>query len=72
MQLPFIKSGFSTETLERAFVTVAGLAELPPYYALSYVWGKEEDADPISCSSVQMTVTTQLADALKHLRRYPG
>lgn len=72
IRLLSIKPGFPTEPIQCAFVTVADLAESPPYDALSYVWGTDESPDPISCNGVQVTVTRQLADALKHLRRYPG
>jgi hypothetical protein len=72
IRLLSIKPGFPTETLECAFVTVANLAESPPYDALSYVWGKEHSADPILCNGFHVAVTKQLADALKHLRCYPG
>ncbi|KAH3954369.1 hypothetical protein HBI56_046650 [Parastagonospora nodorum] len=67
-----IKPGFPSEPIECAFVNVADLAESPPYTALSYVWGKEGSANPIICNGVQKDITKQLADALKHLRRYPG
>jgi len=51
---------------------VGDLNTAPPYDALSYVWGTELNPDPILCNGVNMTVTKQLADALRHLRRYPG
>ncbi|KAH4303439.1 hypothetical protein HBH64_074190 [Parastagonospora nodorum] len=72
IRLLCIKPGFPSEPIECAFVTVADLAESPPYTALSYVWGKEGSTSPIICNGVQKDITKQLADALKHLRRYPG
>jgi hypothetical protein len=72
IRLLSINPGFPTEAIECAFVTVADLVESPPYDALSYVWGEQLNADPIICNGVNVTVTKQLADALKHLRRYPG
>jgi hypothetical protein len=72
IRLLSIKPGFPTETIECAFVTVADLAESPPYDALSYVWGKEDSADPIICNGIHVVVTEQLSHARKHLRSYPG
>jgi hypothetical protein len=72
IRLLSIKPGFPTETLECAFVTVANLVESPPYDALSYVWGQEQSAETVICNGVSKTITKQLSDALKHLRRFPG
>jgi hypothetical protein len=62
IRLLSIKPGFPTESIECAFVTVADLADPPPYDALSYVWGQEQSADPIICNGVSKTITKQLID----------
>jgi hypothetical protein len=72
IRLLSIKPGFPSEAIECGFVTIANLSESPPYDALSYVWGEQLNADPIVCNGVKTTVTKQLADALQHLRRFPG
>lgn len=72
IRLLSIKPGFPYESLECGFVTVADLSDAPPYDALSYVWGTNLCAEPITCNGKTTTVTQQLADALKRLRHYPG
>lgn len=72
IRLLSIKQGFPSEPIECGFITIANLDEAPPYDALSYVWGEESNADPIICNGIKTTVTKQLADALQHLRRFPG
>ncbi|KAF9694941.1 hypothetical protein EKO04_006813 [Ascochyta lentis] len=72
IRLLSIKPGFPSEAIECGFVTVTDLHESPPYDALSYVWGVELNADPIICNGIKTIITKQLADALKHLRRFPG
>ncbi|KZM20169.1 hypothetical protein ST47_g5195 [Ascochyta rabiei] len=72
IRLLSIKPGFPSEDIECGFVTVSDLHESPSYDALSYVWGEELHADPIICNGVETVITKQLADALTHLRRFPG
>ncbi|KAF2844336.1 hypothetical protein T440DRAFT_473471 [Plenodomus tracheiphilus IPT5] len=72
IRLLFVKPGFKDESIECALVTVANLAESPPYNALSYVWGERDGAASIICNGADMAITKRLAEILKHLRRYPG
>jgi hypothetical protein len=72
IRLLFVKPGFKDEPIECALITVANLAESPPYHALSYVWGESEDAASIICNGAEMAITKRLADTLIHLRRTPG
>ena len=39
-----------------------------PYEALSYVWGTETSPDPLFCSDGFLTITSNLAQALRYLR----
>jgi hypothetical protein len=72
IRLLSIKPGFPYESLECGFVTVADLTDAPPHDALSYVWGTNLCAEPVTCNGVTTIVTQQLADALKRLRHYLG
>jgi hypothetical protein len=72
IRLLSIKPGFPTEPVECAFITVKDLDEAPAYHALSYVWGTELSLEPIACNGIDMPVTKNLSDALKHLRLFPG
>ena len=72
IRLLFVKPGFKDEPIECALITVANLAESPPYHALSYVWGESDDAASITCNGAEMVITKRLADTLIHLRRTPG
>ena len=47
---------------------VVELTSVPPYTALSYVWGKPEPRTPIFCNGLQTTVTSNLGAALHKLR----
>lgn len=71
IRLLFLKPGFTDEPIECALVTVANLADSPPYNALSYVWGENDGAASIICNGADMAITRRLADTLKHLRRSP-
>ncbi|KAH7061663.1 heterokaryon incompatibility protein-domain-containing protein [Paraphoma chrysanthemicola] len=44
------------------------LDDVPPYQALSYVWGDPTIREPIWCNGQRMDVTTNLANALRRLR----
>jgi hypothetical protein len=41
---------------------------MPPYLALSYVWGKSTDREPIACNGHILQITVSLAQALRRLR----
>jgi len=52
-------------------VVVQDLDDPPPYEALSYVWGSTFSPGQIICNGVQVTVTSNLAEALLQLRPLP-
>ncbi|KAJ8116605.1 hypothetical protein OPT61_g2010 [Boeremia exigua] len=45
------------------------LDDLPPYYALSYVWGDPDLTETIRCNGEPLEVTVNLAKALRRLRQ---
>ena len=72
IRLLSIKPGYLTDRLECALVVIDSLEDAPPYEALSYVWGTEQSTDTIVCNGYEKTVTTNLFDALRHLRSLPS
>ena len=48
---------------------IFSLNEDPKYVALSYCWGDQNDRDTISVNGQKITVTRNLATALKYMRR---
>ena len=65
IRLLSITPGFPSEPIECGLVTVQNVEEAPDYDAVSYVWGVETSPEPIFVNGVPMTVTKNLADALR-------
>lgn len=72
IRLLLIKPGYLTDKLECTLVVIDNLEDAPPYEALSYVWGTEQNTETIVCNGYEKTVTTNLFDALRHLRPLPS
>ena len=68
IRLVRIKTGNATDDIE-CFLTKHISGSIPPYEALSYVWGDPSETLPISIDSCLFRVTTNLHAALRHLRR---
>jgi hypothetical protein len=72
IRLLSIKPGYTTDKLECALVVIDNLEEAPPYQALSYVWGTEQNTETILCNGYEKAVTVNLFHALRHLRSLPS
>jgi hypothetical protein len=62
-----ILPGNGDKDLQCRLVQVS-LDEMPPYLALSYVWGKSTDREPITCNGHILQITVSLAQALRRLQ----
>jgi len=56
-----------SDDLECRLIEVS-IDDLPPYEALSYVWGDARITEPIKCNGKIVQVTTNLAKALRKVR----
>ncbi|KAK8118392.1 uncharacterized protein PG998_003018 [Apiospora kogelbergensis] len=67
-----IKPGVHDEQIECALTVVESIDDAPDFEALSYLWGQEMSPNPIFCNGVEKTVTRNLEEALKGLRKPPS
>ena len=49
-------------------LSIHELAHIPPFDAISYVWGDETDREDIECNKCTLSVTKSIAAALKQVR----
>jgi hypothetical protein len=54
----------------KCILTTQCLDGIPPYTALSYVWGVSTDKASIECNGISLDVTQNLAVALLHIRHH--
>lgn len=54
----------------KCMLTTQCLDGIPPYTALSYVWGVSTDKASIECNGISLDVTENLAAALLHIRHH--
>lgn len=66
-----IAPGYPQDDIVCELVVVDSLEHGPSYEALSYAWGDPSVTVPITCNGVSKSVTTNLAAALRRLRRLP-
>ena len=67
LRLLVLKRGLTPDSLE-CELRVVELEELPPYDALSYVWGDRQDLAIIKCCGRDFAIRRNLYSALNHLR----
>jgi Heterokaryon incompatibility protein (HET) len=54
----------------KCMLTTQCLDGIPPYSALSYVWGVSTDKASIECNGISLDITKNLAAALLHIRHH--
>lgn len=54
----------------KCMLTTQCLDGVPPYTALSYVWGVSTDRATVECNGISLDVTKNLAAALLHIRHH--
>ena len=62
-----LTAGSGNASLECRLIE-ASIDKIPPYEALSYVWGDASITEPIVCNGEIIQVTTNLANALRKVR----
>ncbi|KAF3045512.1 hypothetical protein E8E12_008825 [Didymella heteroderae] len=60
-------AGGADATLE-FYLNEVSIEDLPPFEALSYVWGDANVTEPITCDGGSLLVTVNLANALRKIR----
>ncbi|KAI0888041.1 heterokaryon incompatibility protein-domain-containing protein [Annulohypoxylon maeteangense] len=72
IRLLLIAPGFASETINCTLIVIEDRNNAPEYDAISYVWGTELSDEPIMCNGHRMTVTKNLAKAMRYLRPLPN
>jgi len=72
IRLLSIDPAWPAEPLAVQLITIPDRHTVPPYQALSYVWGSPSDPASIKCNGHDMQITRNLDSALRALRQLPA